>query len=122
MKPSAAFSSVVERVRVRGAMSPILWLVGTLAAMSAVTAFSSSPLIQYVSAGCLIICVFVALYAFLRLIHLDPDRLQSETYQLENKRLTLMGDERHPVHQPSLSEPKVTMVEAMRSIEADNAG
>lgn len=120
MTISAALSSVVERVKVRGAMSPILWLVATLTVTAAVTSFSSNALMQYVMAGCVVAAVSVALYAFVRWVHVDPDRLQSESYRLEDRKLTLLGDEKHPAMRSALEAPKMSMLEAVQAKASEN--
>jgi len=84
--------SRLERVRIRSALNPIIWL----SVPTAVISWSAAWLFQYHSAiagvligiGCLPIVAAVS--AFMILLFKNPDRLQSEEYQLRQKALQMI--------------------------------
>ena len=81
------FATLTEaggRLRVRNALNPALWLCGVIGVPCLFClgfAAKPSPIIPI-----LLCCVVgVALFPFVFLLLTDPDRLQSEEYQLRNR-------------------------------------
>jgi len=87
--------AVVERVRTNSAMNPLLWLNGcSLPFTVPGSVWAPSP----ANTACMFMVVLTigaAVAAYFIWMFKDPDRLQSEYWQLENQKL-LLGDERHP--------------------------
>lgn|SRR5665213_1018647 len=85
---------VIERIRTSSALNPLLWLCGlvTLPAWSVAT---------WALSGWLQIAMFCigtappacAVVAYFLLLSRDPDRLQSERFQLTRQRYSLIGDD-----------------------------
>jgi hypothetical protein len=88
-------SRTIERIHTSSALNPLLWLCGltTLAAW-ALAAWTGGWLqVAFFCAGTVpIIC---ALIAYFCLLFKDPDRLQSERFQLTRQQYELIGDDRH---------------------------
>lgn len=92
--------NAVERVRVRSALNPILWLC----------AFFSAPVVLYQStqasqAVTLVVLAYipvvVAMFGFLYLLFWDRDKLQSEDFQIRKHSLEMLqqqkGDQAIPL-------------------------
>ena len=78
------------RWRIRNAFNPINWLTASTSAVLASALGAGAPawaiaivLITWIA------CVAVALIAYLRLLFKDPDRLQSEEFQIQRNYLQL---------------------------------
>jgi hypothetical protein len=87
--------SAVERVRTNSAMNPLLWLCGCslpFTVWGAVWAPYPNSVIFLCLAAASILSAIAAYFIWM---FRDPNRLQSEDYQLENQRM-LLGDERAP--------------------------
>jgi hypothetical protein len=84
--------SRLERVRVRSALNPIIWLsVATaIISWSAAWFFQNDPAITalLIATGCL--PIFAAVAAYFILLFKSPDRLQSEEYQLRQQALKMI--------------------------------
>jgi hypothetical protein len=87
--------SAVERIRTNSAMNPLLWLCGCSLPFTvggAVWAPHPNNIIFMCLAAAAILSAIGAYFIWM---FKDPNRLQSEDYQLENQRM-LLGDERAP--------------------------
>ncbi|MFX4222522.1 MAG: hypothetical protein ACMVO3_17095 [Thalassobaculum sp.] len=82
----------VARVTTRSALNPILWLSGIVTPISIILATTSSahfaPWLLALGA----IPVLVSITAYIYFMVKDPDRLQSEEYNLERQRIEHLGD------------------------------
>lgn len=86
----------IEKIRTSSALNPLLWLCG-LVTLPAWT------LAAWILTGWLQIAMFsvgiapptCAVIAYFLLLRKDPDRLQSERFQLTRLRYTLIGDDLH---------------------------
>jgi hypothetical protein len=87
----SSLSEAGGRLRVRGALNPVLWLCGVVAVPCIIClSWSSNPplaitIILYGVVG-------VALVGFLYLLFVDPDRLQSEDFILRKRTLDLIEE------------------------------
>jgi hypothetical protein len=86
----------IERIRTSSALNPLLWLCGlvTLPAWT-IAGWTLSGWGQF-----LMFCVGAAppacaIVAYFRLLYKDPDRLQSERFQLTRQRYNMIGDDLH---------------------------
>jgi hypothetical protein len=84
--------SRLERVRVRSALNPIIWLsvAVPIIAWSAAFLFSNQYIFACVliAMGCL--PIIAAVLAYMILLFKSPDRLQSEEYQLRQRALQMV--------------------------------
>lgn len=88
--------SAIERVRTNSAMNPLLWLNGCSLPFTIPGAiWGPHPLnmVMMTIAGTTILSAVAAYFIWM---FRDPNRLQSEDYQLEHQRMLLLGDERAP--------------------------
>ncbi|MCC7042159.1 MAG: hypothetical protein IT516_17785 [Burkholderiales bacterium] len=91
MRTSAKTSSSIERVSVKNAFNPILWVCGLISAPATVACgFAANPswLLTLLALG----PVAVAAFSYLYLLFVDPDRLQSESFQLRKQALELIEE------------------------------
>ena len=81
----------VERLTVRSALNPILWLCGLVTIPSILVASYMASVPTWLV---LLACspVAVALFGFLFLLFVDRDKLQSESYQLRKQGLELIEE------------------------------
>ena len=87
----ARASHAVERLSVRSALNPMLWLCGIVTVPSLVVAsvLAAVPLwLEILAVG----PVAVASIGFLFLLFFDRDKLQSESYQLRKQALELIEE------------------------------
>ena len=83
--------SSIERVSVKNALNPVLWVCGLIAVPAMLTlGFSPNP--SWVHITLALGPVGVALFAFLLFMFSDPDRLQSESFQLRKQALELIEE------------------------------
>ncbi|MNJ57348.1 hypothetical protein D3C77_529340 [compost metagenome] len=84
------FSKAVDaggRIRVRSALNPILWLCA-IVSIPVLAAGAFLPVPTWVAtAGCAPIAA--AVFGFMYLLLTDPDKLQSEDYQLKKRTMEL---------------------------------
>jgi hypothetical protein len=84
--------SRLERVRVRSAMNPIIWLSVAVPIISWPAAFMFQNQFVFscvlIAMGCL--PIIVAVLAYMILLFRSPDRLQSEEYQLRQRALQML--------------------------------
>ena len=84
--------SRLERVRVRSALNPIIWLsvAVPIISWSAAYLFQSQYLFAciLIAIGCL--PIVTAVLAYMILLFRNPDRLQSEEYQLRQRALQML--------------------------------
>ncbi len=83
--------SHIERVHVKNVMNPLLWICGLVSAPSAIAvAMSSAP--TWVPMALATVPVAVSLLAYIYFMFTQPDRLQSEGYQLRKQALELIEE------------------------------
>ncbi|HEX9271496.1 MAG TPA: hypothetical protein VGA01_04695 [Candidatus Binatia bacterium] len=84
-----AFASRANRIFVRSAANPSLWLCVAVAPPFLFAAYwlREHPGISYPLAFVAILVVLAAVYTNIFLLHTDPAKLQTETFQLEQQRL-----------------------------------
>lgn len=83
--------SSVENVSVKNALNPVLWICGLISAPAAVTlGFAPNPTWVHITLA--LGPVGVALFAFLFFMFREPDRLQSESFQLRKQALELIEE------------------------------
>lgn len=81
----------IERVHVKNVMNPLLWICGLVSAPSTVAvAVSANP--SWVPMALATVPVAVALLAYIYFMFTQPDRLQSEGYQLRKQALELIEE------------------------------
>lgn len=91
IRTGARQQSSIERVSVKNALNPVLWVCGLIAVPAMVTlGFAPSP--SWVHVSLALGPVGVALFAFLYFMFADPDRLQSESFQLRKQALELIEE------------------------------
>ncbi len=92
---------LVERVRTNSILNPLLWLIAIIEATSIPAAVLSTGLLQYLFFILAASPVMIALFAYVRMMYKDPDRLQSEEYLLERYRLAQGTKQQEiiPLHQ-----------------------
>ena len=79
------------RLKVKSALNPILWLCGLIGSPCIIAiGIQRDP--PFVLVVLLFIVVGVALFSFVYLLIKDPDRLQSEDYQLRKQTLELIEE------------------------------
>jgi len=83
--------SSVERVSVKNALNPVLWVCGLISVPAAVT-LGFAPNSSWVHVTLALAPVAVALFSFLFFMFRDPDRLQSESFQLRKQALELIEE------------------------------
>lgn len=83
--------SSIERVSVKNALNPILWICG-LVSVPAILVLGVMPHPSWVHVTLALAPVAVALFAFLYFMFLEPDRLQSESYLLRKQALELIEE------------------------------
>lgn len=90
-------SSAVHKVATKSILSSLLWLTGILIAPLTYGALAVGPM-QVGFMGLLVVLVVTDIGAYLFFAWKSPDRLQSEEYLLENRRIEygLLGDDRKP--------------------------
>ena len=85
--------SSVQRVATKSIMNPLLWFAGLIITSISLNFYFVSILwIQIFVAGVISFLVLSVVAIFVWMCVRDPDRLQSENYQLQ--RLALLGDDR----------------------------
>jgi len=87
----ATVTEVGGRVKVRGALNPILWLCGVVA-MPCIFALSWNKDAPIIISWVLSAVVATALLGFLWLLFFDRDRLQSEDFLLRKRTLDLIEE------------------------------
>lgn len=87
--------SAIERVRTNSAMNPLLWLNGCSLPFTITGAIWAPTPVNYGLLAIAVATILASVIAYFIWMFRDPNRLQSEDYQLENQRM-LLGDERHP--------------------------
>jgi hypothetical protein len=96
---SQRFSShyaAVGRMTTRSVLSPLLWLVGITATITTPGIIFTDGYVQAGLLATLILCVFSAIGFYAYFAFTEPNRLQSEEYQIERTRLDtqMIGDDR----------------------------
>lgn len=87
--------AAVEKVRTNSALNPLLWLVAVTLPSGILGAICTDPPLREVCMSLAILPVIAALIAYFIWMFRDPTKLQSEHYQLEQQRITLLGDDRN---------------------------
>lgn len=83
--------SHIERVQVKNVMNPLLWVCGLVSAPSGISvAVSSDP--SWVPMALATVPVAVTLLSYIYFMFTEPDRLQSEGYQLRKQALELIEE------------------------------
>lgn len=95
MRPEEAFRSWTSRagtVKVRNVLNPLLWMMALVFPTSALAVYllRDHAIFPAVFAALAAAPVLVSLLAYLILIFRDPDRLQSEEYQLRHHALQIL--------------------------------
>lgn len=83
--------SSIERVSVKSALNPVLWICGLISVPSIISiGLTQNP--SWVIVTLAITPVAIALIGFLYFMFSDPDRLQSESFQLRKQALELIEE------------------------------
>ena len=81
----------LDVVRVRSVVNPLLWLVGLTMPFSVLAAvFVDGQLLKLTFLGFAGISIVSTLVAYFIFVFRDPDRLQSEEYQLRQRELRMI--------------------------------
>jgi hypothetical protein len=86
--------SAIERIKTSSAVNPLLWLAA-FATPSALVGAYFLPDYRLFFISIILAVIAAPIIAYFIFLFRDPNRLQSEHYQLENQRL-MLGDDRHP--------------------------
>ena len=93
-------ASKLGTVRVRSALNPLLWLVGCTMPLAIVGAlFVADPVARYVLLAAGVTPVVLAVMAACLFLVTDRDRLQSEEFILEQRRIAIMARKGVAPHQ-----------------------
>lgn len=77
-----------ERIKVKNAFNPVLWMCGIISAPTlGYGAFNPNLPLWAVVVGCA--PVAVALYSYIFFMHNDADRLQSEEFQIQKRTIEI---------------------------------
>lgn len=91
------YNKSFAKITVKSAVNPLLWAIGLIAlplfVLSTITKNNSLAIGMFVVAS-LIVITFI--YSYCRFLHINPDYLRSEEYQLKAQSLKLLGDKDHP--------------------------
>lgn len=95
MKPEDAIRSWTSRagvVRVQNALNPLLWTAGLLVPMCWIAAyfFRDDAILKYCFSALGALPVLVTLVVYLIFMFRDPNRLQSEEYQIRHQALQIL--------------------------------
>ena len=82
--------SSIERVAVRNALNPVLWLCGLVSTPAAISVSLGNGTWLHIALA--LGPVAVALFAFCFFMFRDPDRLHSESFQLRKQALELIEE------------------------------
>ncbi len=87
------------KIHIRNALHPILWLCGIITIpVFFMTLYSATVLPTWLIIMLIILAyipVLVAIFAFLYLLLVNPDKLQSEDYQIRKQSLELIQEKGH---------------------------
>lgn len=101
---STVAHEAVTRLNVRSALNPVLWLCGIIVPTSIIAALLSSGAAQFalIALAAAPVLVFAVGYVYFMLN--DPDKLQSESYQLRKQALELIEEKgsRIPIEMTSV--------------------
>ena len=85
-------ASKLGTVRVRSALNPFLWLVGGTAPIGVISAlFVTDPVARYVLLATGVLPVVLTVIAAIFFLGWDRDRLQSEEFVLEQRRMAILA-------------------------------
>ena len=103
------------RMRVRNAFTPIIWFTGATGAVLVSLAAAGAPSwVIALSAVLWAICVAAGLFAFFWFMFKNPDRLQSEDYQIQKDYLHLTQGRGQP---PAMESSPLMSNAAVEQIE-----
>jgi hypothetical protein len=91
MRTGTRHLSSIERVAVKSALNPALWICG-LISVPATFSLGFAPNPSWVHITLALGPVVVALFSFLFFMFRDPDRLQSESFQLRKQALEIIEE------------------------------
>lgn len=91
--PLGHLSWVSKSITTQSALNPILWLCGICVPGALTTLLFANPNAFWIGIA-LVFPVFVAAFSYIALLMLAPDRLHSEKYQLDLRKLQMLGDDR----------------------------
>lgn len=85
-------SDVGGKISVKSALNPILWLCGiTITPILVAISVIKKPIwLMVILLILIVLIVVIALFSFLYLLFKDPDKLQSEEYQLRKQEMELI--------------------------------
>lgn len=86
-------SGAVKRLQVRTAINSMLWLTGIATPICFFASWllqSSDPTTARVIAGVGVLPIIVAVYGFIWLLHRNPEKLQSEEFQVQHQVLQVV--------------------------------
>lgn len=85
-------SEAMVKLRVRSALNPLLWLSGLISVPSIVACIYSTGALQVFFAALSALPPVAACIAFAYLLLKDPDKLQSEEYQIQKRVLDIIEE------------------------------
>ena len=94
---SSFAQEAATRLRVRSALNPALWFCGIVFPISLIVAYLSSGMVQIVALIFAAIPILVVATGFLYFMKNDPDKLQSESFQLSKQTLELIEESGSPI-------------------------
>lgn len=89
-----------ERIRVRSALNPILWLCAIVGAPATIAAAAKDRAPDWLITMAFL-PVGVACLGFLILLFRDPDKLQSEDFQLQKRSMDILQEKGQPIRMVS---------------------
>lgn len=87
----------IERMTTKSVMSPMLWLLGISLTTLLPTIYFTTGRIQELLTYSVIVLIGAALAFFGYFAIREPDRLQSEEYLIEQRRIALLGETGKPL-------------------------
>ena len=114
------FHSAVEKVSTRSVLNPILWLCGIVVPCGLGAAFYLSGPLAIVSIGLVAMTITFTLFMYAFFAVKDPQRLQSEDYNLQRQAIQAFGDKDHPREQFPESKSELSANPNLPKIEEES--
>ena len=114
------FAEALQRGQRSSALSPLLWLNSIVSIPSLILSTRVEGPFRYVLFGLGVLIVLSTLVAYAYLLRRDPRLVQSETFQLESRRLDIIASKGEPAVIASaveVSEP--ALLEAGEEVEPE---
>jgi hypothetical protein len=88
-------ASHAEKIKTNSAVNPLLWLAALVLPTSILGAYFL-PDYRLFFVSTILVVIAAPIIAYFIWMFKEPNRLQSEDYQLAHQKMLLLGDDRHP--------------------------